>query len=225
MNTIARASIAAVLIGLCIVSFISAAVDRSPYMTGAFMVRDQPIPFSHKHHVNDIGIDCRFCHTSVETSDFAGLPSTKTCMTCHSRLWTDAQILEPLRKSWRDDKPLQWTRVHNLPDFVYFSHQIHVNKGIGCVTCHGQVDQMPLMWQEQTLQMKWCLQCHYNPEKYLRPRDKVFDMHFTIDQQVKDEFSTPDHPVTDQISLGTQLINRYHIPTDGRITNCYTCHR
>jgi hypothetical protein len=188
-------------------------------------VRDQPVPFSHEHHVRDLGLDCRYCHTSVTDSSFAGLPATKTCMTCHSRVWTDAPVLQAVRDSWRDEIPLKWTRVHNLPDFVYFPHDIHVNKGIACVTCHGQVDQMPLMFQASNLQMRWCLGCHRSPQEYLRPRDQVFNMHFVIDDQVKKEYSTPGHPVTDQDSLGRALIDLYHVPTDGRITNCYTCHR
>ena len=131
----------------------------------------------------------------------------------------------PCGKAGAAGIPLKWTRVHNLPDFVYFQHDIHVNKGIACVTCHGQVDQMPLMFQHASLQMHWCLECHYNPEKFLRPRDQVFNMHFVIDDQIKQEYSDARHTVTDQISLGKALIDLYHIPTDGRITNCYTCHR
>jgi hypothetical protein len=224
-NTIARASIAGVVIGVSVLGLVAAGVDRSPYVTNQGVVRDQPVPFSHEHHVNGLGIDCRYCHTSVGDSGFAGLPPTKTCMTCHSRIWTDAPLLAPVRDSWREGVPLQWTRVHNLPDFVYFQHDIHVNKGIGCVTCHGPVDQMSLMFQQNTLQMKWCLDCHYSPEKHLRPREQVFNMHFAIDDQIKREYSDANHVVTDQESLGKALIDRYHIPTDGRLTSCYTCHR
>jgi Zn ribbon nucleic-acid-binding protein len=225
LNTLARASLAAGVLGLSVLSLMAAALNQSPYWTGEHMVRDQPVPFSHKHHVGDLGIDCRFCHGSVQDSSFAGLPPTKTCMTCHSRIWTDAPMLSPIRASYRDDVPVKWTRVHNLPDFVFFSHEIHVNKGVACVTCHGQVDQMPLMWQEKSLEMRWCLQCHDDPGKYLRPRDQVFNMNFTLDRKTMDEFSTPGHLVTDQESLGKVLIDRYHVPTDGRLINCYTCHR
>jgi hypothetical protein len=224
-NTVAKASIFGALITLGVICLVAAGVDRSPYMTNQGIVRDQPVPFSHEHHVRELGLDCRYCHTSVTQSGFAGLPATKTCMTCHSRIWTDAQVLDPVRQSWSAGIPLKWTRVHNLPDFVYFQHDIHVNKGIACVTCHGQVDQMPLMFQHASLQMHWCLECHYNPEKFLRPRDQVFNMHFVIDDQIKQEYSDARHTVTDQISLGKALIDLYHIPTDGRITNCYTCHR
>jgi hypothetical protein len=224
-NTIAKASIFGTALGLGVLGLIAGGVDRSPYMTHQGVVRDQPVPFSHEHHVRGLGLDCRYCHTSVTDSSFAGLPATKTCMTCHSRIWTDAAMLQPVRESWATDTPLKWTRVHNLPDFVYFQHDIHLNKGIGCVTCHGQVDQMPLMFQAASLQMHWCLECHYNPEKFLRPRSQVFNLHFEIDDGVKREYSGAGHVVMDQISLGKALIDMYHVPTDGRLTNCYTCHR
>ncbi len=225
MNVVAKACIAALVIGVCAATLIGSLLDRSPYVTNQGVIRDQPIPFSHAHHVRDLGLDCRYCHTSVTDSTFAGLPATKTCMTCHSRIWTDAQLLEPVRKSWSDEIPIHWTRVHNLPDFVYFPHDIHINKGIGCATCHGRVDQMPLMFQAASLQMRWCLECHRNPENYLRPRDQVFNMDYAINDLVKQNYSTAEHPVIDQKSLGEALIAAYHIPTSGRITNCYTCHR
>jgi hypothetical protein len=224
-NAIGKATVLGVLAGVIIYASAATVVDFSPYVTNQGVVRDQPVPFSHEHHVHDLGIDCRYCHTSVTESSFAGLPPTKTCMTCHSRIWTDAAILQPVRKSWSDEIPLKWTRVHNLPDFVYFPHNIHVNKGVACVTCHSRVDQMPLMFQAGSLQMRWCLECHRSPQKYVRPRDQAFNMEFSLDDAVKQKFSTPDHPVTDQVSLGEALIALYHIPTDGRITNCYTCHR
>jgi hypothetical protein len=224
-NAIAKASVIACLGGGALLGTVATMVDFSPYVTNQGVVRDQPVPFSHEHHVHDLGIDCRYCHTSVTDSSFAGLPATKTCMTCHSRIWTDAALLEPVRQSWRDEIPIKWTRVHNLPDFVYFPHDIHVNKGIACVTCHARVDQMPLMFQASSLQMRWCLECHRSPQEYLRPRDQVFNMDFVVDTNVKREFSDSQHEVTDQDSLGRALIDLYHIPTDGRITNCYTCHR
>ena len=142
------------------------------------MRKPQPVPFSHQHHVTGLGIDCRYCHTSVETSSFAGIPPTKTCMNCHSQIWTNAQLLEPVRASYKSGESLQWTRVNQLPDFVYFNHSIHVNKGVGCNTCHGPVDQMPLMYQQESLQMEWCLGCHRAPENNLRPRDQVFNMRY-----------------------------------------------
>src|ERR1041384_58662 len=136
----------------------------------------QPIPFSHKHHVGDDGIDCRYCHQSVETSDFAGLPPTETCMSCHSQIWNNAAMLEPVRASFHTGESISWVRVHDLPDFVYFNHSIHINKGIGCSTCHGRVDQMPLMYKVNTLYMQWCIECHRNPAQFVRPRDQVFNI-------------------------------------------------
>ena len=182
----------------------------SPYVTQTDVTRDQPVPFSHKHHVSDDGIDCRYCHTSVEQSNFAGIPSTKTCMNCHSTVWADAPILEPVRESFRTDKPIEWTRVHDLPDYVYFDHSIHVAKGIGCTTCHGPVHEMPLMRREQSLYMKWCLDCHRDPAAYIRPRERVFDVHW--------------QPPPNQAELGAKLVEEYHIDVK-RLANCYTCHR
>jgi hypothetical protein len=183
----------------------------SPWMTRQNETIVQPVQFSHAHHVGGEGIDCRYCHTSVEKSAFAGIPPTKTCMNCHSVLFTNAQILEPVRASFRDDMPLHWIRVNDLPDFVYFSHKIHIKQGVGCVTCHGQVDKMPLMYQAQTLQMGWCLDCHRAPEKYIRPRDQVFNM----------AYEAPD----DQIALGNRLKREYNIAGVRHLTSCSVCHR
>ena len=151
---------------------------RSPYNTQVDVAREQPVPFSHKHHVAGLGIDCRFCHSSVEDSSFAGIPPTKTCMGCHSMVWKDAAVLAPVRESFQSDRPIPWTRVHDLPDFAYFDHSIHVKKGIGCTTCHGQVDEMPLTWRTATLNMDWCLDCHRDPAANVRPRARVFDVHW-----------------------------------------------
>ena len=155
------------------------------------VAREQPVPFSHKHHVGDDGIDCRYCHTSVETSSFAGLPPTETCMSCHSQIWANAELLEPVRASFRTGKSIAWTRVHDLPDFVYFNHSIHVNKGIGCSTCHGRVDQMPLTYKVNTLYMQWCVECHRNPAQYVRPRDQVFNIAYQYPAQSVGARSTP----------------------------------
>ncbi len=171
---------------------------------------EQEIPFSHKHHVHDDGIDCRYCHTSVETSSFAGIPAVESCMNCHSQLFTDAPILAPLIAAWRGQKTLRWKRVHQLPDFVYFNHGIHVNKGIGCSSCHGRVDRMPLMRRVESLEMQWCLECHRAPERYVRPRERVFDMTW--------------EPPEDQIAQGRKLAKAYGIRT-GQITDCSICHR
>src|SRR5487761_2737260 len=146
-NVLARVSIYGavfIIAGLVWAAYI---INSSSYLTKVYMVRPQPVPFSHKHHVTGLGLACRFCHTSVEDSSFAGIPPTETCMTCHSQIWSDSPMLEPVRQSYQTNKPLVWTRVYQLPGYVYFNHSIHINKGIGCSTCHGRVDQMPLMWR------------------------------------------------------------------------------
>jgi hypothetical protein len=207
-NTLSKVSLAGLLglvgglIGLLML------LGRSSYVTRAHEYIEQPVQFSHLHHVLDDGIDCRYCHTSVETSSFAGIPPTKTCMNCHSQIWQTAPILEPVRASFRENQPLHWTRVHDLPDFVYFNHSIHVKKGMGCETCHGRVDQMPLMKQEQSLQMEWCINCHRHPEDYVRPRSEVFTMGY--------------RPPVPQSVLGPQLMKEYDIHGN---TSCSTCHR
>src|SRR4051812_19871056 len=210
MNTVAKATIFGAVFIAAAVGWIGWQVDRSPYITQAGVVRQQPVPFSHEHHVSGLGLDCRYCHTSVTQSGFAGIPPTKTCMTCHSQIWTNAEMLQPVRDSWNNDRPLAWTRVHDLPDYVYFNHSIHVAKGIGCNTCHGQVDKMPLMYQSASLQMEWCLNCHREPEKFIRPRDQVFNMRY--------------QPPADQMALGAKLVKEYHVHKE-QLTNCYICHR
>jgi hypothetical protein len=210
-NTLSRLSIfggAFVALGLVTVTYL---FNRSPFQTQVRVVREQPVQFSHEHHASGLGIDCRYCHTTVETSSFAGIPPTYTCMTCHSQIWRDSPMLEPVRVSLASEKPLRWTRVHDLPDFVYFHHGIHVQKGVGCVECHGRVDKMPLTWKEQPLTMEWCLECHRHPERHLRPREEVVKMDWVP-------------PEGDQLALGRQLVKDYHIPVD-RLTNCSVCHR
>ena len=207
-NTLARASIVGILILAGGLVGLLMLIGQSSYVTRAQEYIEQPIQFSHLHHVGDDGIDCRYCHTSVETSSFAGIPPTKTCMNCHSQIWTNAPILEPVRASFREDRPLRWIRVHDLPDFVYFNHSIHVKKGMGCETCHGRVDEMPLMLQQNSLQMEWCLDCHRAPERYVRPRSEVFTMGY--------------QPAVPQSELGPKLVQEYGIQS---LTTCSTCHR
>ncbi len=207
-NTFSRVSIFGAVLILAALAWVVAVIYRSPYITEAGVVRVQPVPFSHKHHVRGIGIDCRYCHTSVEDSAFAGLPPTKTCLNCHSQIWADSPMLQPIRESFRSGRSIEWTRVHNLPGFVYFDHSIHVHKGIGCVTCHGRVDEMPLMWRENSLYMEWCLACHREPERFVRPREYVFSMDWK--------------PQVDQASLGRMLVQEYHIR---KLANCSICHR
>ncbi len=186
-NALARMSL--VLTGLIVIA-LGVTLDelqRSPWVTRQGQRPDQPVPFSHKHHVTGLGLQCQYCHTTVEKSSYAGIPPTKTCINCHAQIWTNAQLLEPVRASWATGQSLPWTKVHDLPDFVYFSHEIHVNKGLGCSTCHGRVDQMPLMYAENTLQMGWCLDCHRNPAKNLRPTSQIYNMAW--------EAPAPERPV------------------------------
>ena len=175
-NALARMSL--VLTGLIVIALGVALnqLQRSPWVTRQGQRPDQPIPFSHKHHVEGLGLQCQYCHTSVEKSSYAGIPPTKTCINCHAQIWTNAEYLEPVRQSWATGASIQWIRVHDLPDFVYFNHEIHVNKGIGCASCHGRVDEMPLMYMENTLQMEWCLNCHRNPTANLRPTSEIYNM-------------------------------------------------
>jgi hypothetical protein len=209
-NTIAVLVLAAIpVLPVLLVGF-AYAVVRSPYMTEENLTREQPVPFSHAHHVGALGIDCRYCHDSVETTRFAGVPATETCMTCHSQLWTNAAMLAPVRTSLAADRPLRWRRVHVLPAYVYFDHSVHVAKGVGCSTCHGAVDRMPLMRQVAPLTMDWCLDCHRDPGPKLRPREAVFDPAWT--------------PPRDQAERGRRLLEAYHIDT-ARLTDCSTCHR
>ena len=207
-NTISRVSIFGGIILVCVIVAALAAINRSSYVTGVGVARLQPVPFSHKHHISDVGIDCRYCHTSVEESAFAGVPATQICMNCHSQIWADSAMLEPVRASARAGTSLEWTRVHNLPGFVYFDHSIHVKKGVGCATCHGRVDGMPLMRRENSLYMEWCLDCHREPERFVRPREFVF----SVDWQ----------PPEDRLALGRKLVAEYRIE---KLTSCSVCHR
>jgi hypothetical protein len=203
---------------------VTSEVFWSPYTTYVNVPLDQPVPFSHKHHVGDDGIDCRYCHTSVESARFAGIPPTKTCINCHAQIWTKAPMLEPVRESFRSGKSLVWNRVNDLPDFVYFDHSIHINKGVGCDTCHGPVDRMPLMYNQASLQMEWCLECHRAPEKNLRPRDQVFNMRYEPPSADK-PLALDGEVFTDQTSLGLHLVQKYRLRTVQDIISCSTCHR
>ena len=209
-NTISRVTIYAAVFVLAGLTWVLMALDRAPYTTRQGVVLRQPVPFSHEHHVAGLGLDCRYCHTGVEESGFAGLPPTATCMNCHSMIWSDSPMLEPVRSSLRDGAPIRWTRVNDLPDFVYFDHSIHVAKGVGCASCHGRVDTMPLMRQSAPLQMEWCLGCHRNPERYVRPRSEVFNMRWQA---------------SDQEALGRRLVKEYRIRGARDLTSCSTCHR
>ena len=167
-NTLSKVSLFAALALVGGLILLAMVIGRSSYATRQQEVVTQPVQFSHLHHVLDDGIDCRYCHTSVETSAFAGIPPTKTCMNCHSQLFSNEAILEPVRASFRDDTPLRWVRVHDLPDFVYFNHAVHVRGGVGCVACHGRVDQMARVYKVAPLNMGWCLDCHQNAEEWVK---------------------------------------------------------
>jgi hypothetical protein len=210
-NFLARFSLlgTAILAGLGLTGVL--VVARSPYITNQRVTRSQPIQFSHKHHVGDDGIDCRYCHTGVENSAYAGIPPTKTCMNCHSVLFNNVGYLEPVRESYRTEQSIQWVKVHRLADYVYFNHSIHINKGIGCSSCHGSVNEMALVYQASPLNMEWCLECHRNPEQNLRPKDQIFNM----------SWKAP----ADQEEVGKKLATEYNLRSKLELTSCSTCHR
>ncbi len=207
-NTLARASIFGAVFVVAGGLMLAAQIQRSPRTTGVRVAREQPIQFSHEQHVSGNGIDCRYCHTSVEQSRFAGIPPVKTCMNCHAVLSGESPLLAPVRDALDNNRAIEWIRVHDLPDFVRFDHSIHVKKGVGCTTCHGPVDRMPLTWQESSLQMEWCVECHRNPERYVRPRSAVFSVSY--------------QPPADQVTLGHRLVAEYEIQ---KLTSCSTCHQ
>ena len=210
-NNVAKISIVTAVVLAGVAGFVYTQIARSNYLTGQYVEKQQPVQFSHKHHVGDDGIDCRYCHTAVETSSSAGMPPTQTCMNCHSQIWSDSPYLEPVRASYRDNKPIEWERVHDLPEYAYFNHSIHIAKGVGCSTCHGQIDNMPAVWQENTLQMEWCLQCHREPEKYIRPKSEIYNLQWQ------------DGDLTMEERL--QLKADYKIRNAQMLTSCSTCHR
>jgi hypothetical protein len=205
-NTFSRATIFGAVFFIGFVLWVIGGIVRSPYFTNQGIEREQPVPFSHQHHVAGLGIDCRYCHTTVETSAFAGIPPTQTCMNCHAQIWTNAEMLAPVRASFANNKPIVWSRVHRLPDFVHFNHSIHINKGIGCSSCHGRIDKMPLTYQAAPLTMAWCLSCHRDPSKFVRPRSEVFNMNYVA---------------KDQDVLGPQLMKQYGVKS---MISCSTCH-
>jgi len=210
-NTFARMTAYGAVFAIGFLGWAGYEFNNSHYMRRQLVPREQPIPFSHAHHVGGEGFDCRYCHTSVENSSFAGLPATQICMNCHSQIWRTSPTLEPVRASYRTGESIRWTRVHDVPDFVYFNHSIHVAKGVGCESCHGRVDKMPLTWQENSLQMEWCLNCHRNPERYVRPKEFITTMGYV--------------PNGDQEEVGRRLVQEYHIQDARLLTSCSTCHR
>jgi hypothetical protein len=208
-NAWSKASLIAIVFLLLGLGWVILTIQRSDVMTSANEFVEQPVQFSHQHHAGGIGIECRYCHTSVEISPSAGIPPTKTCINCHSQIWNQSPYLEPVRASFRDDRPLNWIRVHDLPDFVYFNHSIHVSKGVGCETCHGRVDRMPLVFQAKSLQMEWCLDCHRDPSRYVRPLDQITTMGYVRPASLN----------------GADLVRDYRIAGVAELTSCSVCHR
>ena len=207
-NLFYRAFLLSVPVFLLAGGYVWYRIARSPMVTQVRVPVDQPIAFSHRHHVGELKIDCRYCHTSVEKSSFAGVPPTQTCMTCHSKLFTNSQLLEPVIESAATGAAIRWNRVHLLPDYVYFDHSIHVNKGVGCTTCHGQVDEMPLIAKSQPLTMQWCLECHRDPGKSLRPLAQIYSVEWKPDPAAN----------------GFALAEEHHLDA-AHLTNCSVCHR
>mgnify|MGYP001167387361 CR=1 FL=1 len=183
-----------------------------PSVTDVGYMPEQPVPYSHTLHAGQLGIDCRYCHTSVDKAAHASIPPTQTCMNCHTNIQPDSPLLQPVRESWATNKPVDWVKVHDLPDYAYFNHAAHVNKGIGCVSCHGRVDQMDVVYQAKPLSMGWCIERHRNPEQHLRPVEEVTNMAWTP-------------PDGDQHSLGMRLKKEYGIRDELYMTSCSTCHR
>lgn len=209
-NLLARCTVAG-LIALGIASIGGGyLLQAGPYYTYQDQVIEQPVPFSHQHHVGGLGIDCRNCHTSVEEGRYAGMPPTSTCMSCHSQLWTNADALQPVRDSWETNEPIAWNRVHDLPDYAYFDHSIHIAKGVGCNTCHGRIDEMPLVRKDQPLTMGWCLDCHRNPSEHQRPQDKIYDLHYQPPGGEKGRELSKSYGTLDRVA---------------QLQNCSTCHR
>lgn len=181
----------------------------SPSFTDVGYQPDQPVPYSHKLHAGDLGIDCRYCHVGVEKGPHAGVPPTQTCMNCHASVKKDSPLLTPVRESWTSGESMQWVRIHKAPDYVYFDHSAHIRATIGCEACHGRIDQAVVVKQEQPLSMSWCLECHKAPENYLRPRGTATVMGY------KPEGG-------DQLALGTKLKKENNINPP---INCSGCHR
>jgi Cytochrome c7 and related cytochrome c len=207
-NTIFRLTLSGGVALFAFVLWVGYLVVRSPYEMMQNVPREQPLPFSHEHHVGGLGLDCRYCHVSVEVSSFADIPPTSICLNCHSQMWAAAPALAPVHESYRTGQSIQWTKVYELPQYVYFDHSIHINKGIGCSDCHGRVDEMPLTWQSPNLTMSWCLSCHRNPEMHVRPKAEVFNMSY--------------RQPPDQQALGRRLVREYGIKS---LTSCSICHR
>jgi hypothetical protein len=210
-NLLVRLSIFAGLLLVAELILILGVYFRSNYFRQINVAIEQPVAFSHQLHNDSLGIDCRYCHTAVAQSYFANIPATETCMTCHSQVATYRPAIQPIIQSWETGQPIEWLTVNRVPDFVYFNHSIHVNKGMGCSTCHGQINEMPVVWQKQAFYMGYCLNCHRNPEQYIRPVEEVYNM----------DYAAP----ANQLEIGRQLVREYGIMPPDQLTNCFVCHR
>lgn len=207
-NTALRVTLAVLALGA--VSAIAAPMIfvRTPWRRGYLNALDQPVEFDHRHHTQDDAIGCLYCHNTAERAGTAGIPSTDKCMGCHNQVWNQSTLLEPVRRSYFSGMPIPWNRVHKVPDFVYFNHGIHVNKGVGCVTCHGRVDKMAMVYQAESLTMAWCLDCHRDPEPRLRPLSEITNMRWDAGEE--------------QAAIGAAVARELGVR---RLTNCTTCHR
>ena len=230
-NTLAKLSLLLAVIGPVGILGLATGVSRSPYNTKATVPLEQPIPFSHQHHAMELGIDCRYCHASVEKSASAGFPATQTCMSCHSQIWTNSPLLEPVRESYKTGKPLQWTKINSVPDFVYFNHSIHIKRGVNCNYCHGAIQKQMLTYKGKPFYMAWCLECHRNPEKYIRPQSEVFDLYAKY--QRKEKLNAHERsllegedyvPADNQEEEGKLLLHKYHVKK-AQLADCWICHR
>jgi hypothetical protein len=237
-NVLAKLSIVGVVTAVPVVGTLAFFFNMN-YGAEVRQPKAQPVQFSHKHHVGDDGIDCRYCHSTVDKGASAGMPSTHTCMSCHSQLWVDSPELEIVRNAYRTGRPISWTRVHDLPDFAYFDHSIHVNKGVSCVSCHGRIDEMPQVYKDKTLTMQWCLDCHRSPEKNLRPKEFVYDLAWKPEDLSPEthaangghgdgahaEGAPPPPKAAAPVKTGKDLVAEYHILSTLQLTSCSTCHR
>ena len=240
-NSFAQISLLGVAIVPLLAGLSLAALSRSPANTKVNVPKNQPVPFSHQHHSWELGIDCRYCHTSVEKSANAGMPSTETCMSCHSQIWTQSPLLEPVRQSFETNTPIKWNLVNKVPDFVQFNHSIHVNRGLNCNTCHGAMNDMHITWKGNSFQMAWCLNCHRAPERYLAqvtspgkaPRQKVFDLYWKLQTVGKAGLTKSEQQLVngtyngsddqEAIAEGNALVKDLGIKTQ-QLADCSVCH-
>lgn len=230
-NTLARVSLLGLAIAPLALIMGLSAFSRSPSITKVEVPRDQPVPFSHAHHSNELGIDCRYCHQPVEKSPYGGVPATETCMSCHSQVWTNSPLLAPVRDSWRDGTPIKWNRLNKVPEFVYFNHSIHVDRGLSCNICHGPVQTMQLAYKAKPFTMAWCLECHRNPENAVGDPEKVWELYRKIQRL---DVLTPEeqalaegheyHRKGEELEEGKRWVAKHKVKTE-QLTDCWICHR